>query len=104
MAGVPIWKTKKPLASLAPSRFNIFYRPFALLTQDAKHAKKDIVTAGCRRSQLACIRYADGKQPKRVGPPQAELFVRIETSAICSGCRTRFVQNLRALSVFAVQA
>jgi len=37
-----------------------------LLTQVAKHAKKGIVTAGCRRSQSACIRYTDGKQPQQV--------------------------------------
>jgi len=43
----------KTLALFASSRFNNFYRPFALLTQAAKHAKKDIVTAGWRRSQLA---------------------------------------------------
>ncbi|MDL1961525.1 MAG: hypothetical protein LWX01_07475 [Deltaproteobacteria bacterium] len=66
-------QTLDHLASFAPSRLKNInpHNSTARCAQDAKHAKKDIVTAGWRRSQLACtlkikpLRLCDFAVPKQ---------------------------------------
>ena len=67
--------TKRPLALLATLRFNQKKQQTstARCAQDTKHAKKDIMTAGWRRSQLTCTQ--SGKQPEPVICSQGLTFL-----------------------------